>query len=969
NAMSDQSVTILVPEVTDQVSVKRSFPATGGKTYMLEVWVQATTPPVDQNSDQVPPSCSMLGKVTPVKSGAVITKHGKPLEYPIHNNTKGTAIKTGWVCVRSHFALPAEADSVIFDAVASGVGTMELAKAELRELPAWQEVIGKYSSKGVSHPIGANINKMFASWQTAPMKKENAAMVSEGLAPLLAMSEAELIRAAAEDAATRITLDIHPQYETYARQLCQKYAETKDEKYARAAILIMNTFAESYDEVPHRVTDNDLFHAHGKFIPVHCLFGYDLIYNSPEWEKDGKEYRETVEGWFRTSFMNLYQLSNDVYLSNIVPYGIRNMAGFAVIMNDPDAVRLMLPWLDTMLSGRQFHADGMWQEGTIAYGQQVVGNIQPVLNLLASCYQDPEGYVDSVLGLQLHHTDLSARWPMLSKSMALKEALKFPNGTTVGIHDTWTNGQKSNEKVNHPGMPLLKNNLNNIELWHFGHFALTQGDIKNATQVHMTFPPLAEGLPYAAGHYHGNHLGIILWGSGMEMLPDSGYPKGANRYFNMDTQSHNTSWVWHQDAEPYKERESHFMRPSLLAYDDGTTSGKEVQLLEASSVGTKGDMVDMKRRLLFMVRTQENRSYVLDLQRLKGGEAHELFLHASEDESCAMTTSLKTTEHNTSTLADYLKETGHEEGLKKFRPMFRKPAVAEGDEDFSFKWVGNDTGTSLHVFMNGVEDSEAIFSKASTNRRTLNAAEKMNSFPNWHFYRRCLVEQEDITRFGAVYETCAKDEAGLVKSVTWTDAEDDDPMTQIATIEHGSFIDTVYISDDTQERTVEGIQFAGKAAIARKDSRTGHYVWGYVYGEGHIYAGDLKAEGKQDLRYTAVSTVSNLEPGKPNSITVNEALANSKLKGVWLRTELSDGSGYGMKITGISGSEISVHDTVPFKITDEGVTSLYFPSVKDSESENQKLHSGNQAYFVPRLTAGTVKVEIRQPSFITATAG
>lgn len=950
-------IQIMVPKAKDKVSMMKVLPVSGGKTYVLDAWAKVETPS----------STNIQSSVVPLVNNVPMKKNGKEIKFTSQNNTRGEKIENEWVRVRTYFEAPVEASSIRVEHIIPGPAVVSIS-TQLTERPEWQDVIGSFSSAAVTHPIQGDITKMFVAWQWSPIAAETEETTRQSVAPLMAMSEDELVAAAGANAMTRQYVDIHPEYEQMSRRMAILYHLTGEEEYARRAILIMQKFASTYGDVPRLVQDNDLFHAHGKYIPMDALYGYDLIYNSPQWNKleleQGATIREGVEGWFRSSFMNLYNLHNDVYYSNITPYGIRNAMGLAVILNDPEVIRLMLPWIDAMFSGRQFHADGMWEEGTVSYGGQVTSNVIGALSLLESSYKDPEDYVDMKYGLKLDHTNLRSRWPLIDKSNDLFNRMKFPNGSTIGIHDTWTKGQRG-EVPNKVTDPIYAEYLNNLELYNFGHYSLTTGDTQDATQVHLTFPPLAEGLPYSAGHYHGNHLGLILWGAGMEMLPDSGYPKGTNRYFNMSTKTHNTAWVWNKDAAKYPDRISLFTRPSLLAYDPGLRSNKAVQLVEASSPGPTGDLTEMKRRLLMMVQTEGNRSYVLDLQRLKGGDAHELFLHASEDEDSDLSTSLAVTEYPGYTVEQYMKETKREEGMPEYRNMFKDPRVGAGIEDFAFTWKGKESGSSIRTFMNGISGSEDIFSRMPMNRLTQNDNAQMGNYPGWHFYRRHLVESDEVTRFGAVYETVRESQQPIVQGVEWKDPGEGDPMSTIAVVDMGSYRDIVYLSDDTIERTYNGIQFAGKVAVLRQDKQSGSYTWGYVYGEGHIHAGAFRVQGETDLKFRAVEASGSLDGSSANTIKLDKIVpGGASLQGVWLRTEFGDKSGYGMRIESVNGDRVQVHDTPGFEIIPSGARMTYFPSNEQLETGYLKLHAGDQQYYSPREVRGEVAVEIRQPKFV-----
>ncbi|NOU85989.1 hypothetical protein GC102_09395 [Paenibacillus sp. LMG 31460] len=844
----------------------------------------------------------------------------------------------------------------------------EASSADSAVLKTASNVIGKWSSADVKHPIPftvkengnevAAITKMFASFQKP---NEDDAKIMQGIAPIMAMTEEDLIEAARKNAETRTRIDIHPEYETMVSRMAQMYGKTGDEQYARRAILVMQQFAQGYGAVPKSV--NIQFHSYKDIIPIQCVYAYDLIYNSEQWKtlssEVGGDIRSSIEDWFREAAMDMYNLGNEAYLSNIVPYGLRNVLGTAVILNDPDMIRLFIPWFEKLLSGTYFHADGIWHEGTISYHNQVVGNIVAALDLLKLTYSDPKGYVDKKLGLKLDHTDLSPMWSLLEKAKQIPTILQFPDGRPIALNDADAN--TNNKSAADP----IKN-LNNIELWHFGHIALTAGDRDDATQVNLSFNPLAEGTPYSGGHYHANNLGLILWGAGMEMLPDSGYMRsGPTRFFHMDAVDHNVGWVWSKDASNYKSRASQPTRASMLAYDPGTLSGKRVQLIEASSPGPEGDLAEVKRRHLMLVQIDGNRSYVVDLQRLKGGQAHELYLRSEEDEASQVSTPMELVQHPGETTEGYLKSIGKEEGLPDYRNLMSNPQVGNGSADFQFTSIGSTSGSSIRAYMNGIPDSEVIFSEVPTMRRTGGDAKKAFDFPGWHLYRRHIVNPETVTRYGAVYETWRSSLQPMVQSVQWKETAPADPMSSAIVVQAGSYEDIIYISDDTATREAEGFRFAGKTALVRRDKATGKPIWAYLYGEGQIEGEGVSVKGAADLRFKAVDAKGSNKDKSESKIRIDGLIPNDpSMKDLWLQMTFGDQSGYGMKIADAQGSMIRVQDRPPFELTEQGAKMLFYPNVQD---QTGALLSGQNNLNVekrqPRIIPGDVWVEIRKPNF------
>ncbi|OCT15183.1 hypothetical protein A8709_13855 [Paenibacillus pectinilyticus] len=858
-----------------------------------------------------------------------------------------------------HFTAPADADSVRVQLVFSGPGTAWFNDPRFEEKQNWQDVMGHYSSADVQHPI-TNPGNMYGF---GGVPNESDATLLQQVAPIMAMSDTELQAAAKADAHTRTALDVRGSYEAMARRLAILYTKTGTATYAHKAIIILTEEAKWYPDVP--LTGGENFFFKSACVPVDAVYAYDILYASPEWNNVqeslyvGTDVRAFVEGWFRTAVMNMFNYYSPGIggYDNIAPYGVRAVFGTAAVLNDPDMIRLFMPWVDSLLSNREVYADGFWNEATVSYNDQVIQLFTGAFDMLQQNFKDPAGYVDNKYQLQFEPAfNLGSRYPLYTKGLTINQQMKLPDGSPVAINDTW-NQDPALKSVEDP---ILPENIKNIELYNYGQFSLVQGDTNDATYAGLTFPQNGLGGPYTTGgHQHADYLNLNLFGSGMEVIPDTGYPHDAvaNRYLQMTAPMHNVPWAWSSTAN-YIASSGMSTRASMLAYDPGDQNGKAIQLVEASELGPVTDNVDTKRRMIMMVNMDGNRSYTLDLSRLKGGEAHQIFMRAAEDEDTDMTTSLNLTAQPDADVNTYMTRMGHTEGLPDGRATMKSPQTADGNNDFNFTWKGKTSGTSLRAYMNGISGDELIFSRIPTLRWTYNKAALKDSFPGWHFQRRQLVNPNDTTEFGAVYETWRSNQQPLINNVTWKKTADQDPMTQVAVVDVGSYIDTIYLSNDTTVREVDGVQFAGRVAMIRKDKMSGAILKGYVYGAGSIQAPGFALQGKPDVNVKVTGTTSTYNGALANGTVANGAPANTltidgnlpndnSLNGLWLQTKLGDQSGYGMRINSVQGSTINVHDYPPFTITPAGAKQGFFQ-------------------YVDKVIPGDVIAEIHQPTFVSA---
>ena len=134
----------------------------------------------------------------------------------------------------------------------------------------------------------------------------------------------------------------------------------------------------------------------------------------------------------------------------------------------------------------------------------------------------------------------------------------------------------------------------------------------------------------AGGSWH-NHLDTLnlgLFGYGLNLAPDLGYPALGSttpkrRNWAASTVSHNTVVV---DAQPQK--------PQWVSEPKQFASTGEVDLIDVAAPEVY-PQADEYRRTTAMVRFDDERSYVVDFFRVAGGEEHHFSFHAGEGEATA----------------------------------------------------------------------------------------------------------------------------------------------------------------------------------------------------------------------------------------------------------------------------------------------------------------------------------------------
>lgn len=126
---------------------------------------------------------------------------------------------------------------------------------------------------------------------------------------------------------------------------------------------------------------------------------------------------------------------------------------------------------------------------------------------------------------------------------------------------------------------------------------------------------------WRAGHGHYDRLNIEVFASGHPILPDLGYPDGANEFvpgiftWSKNTISHNTVTV---DAS-----RQHGNTPGVVEL---FADGKFARVIDVSATGTYSQC-DQYRRAVVMVDCGSDESYFVDIFSVTGGRQHDYSLH------------------------------------------------------------------------------------------------------------------------------------------------------------------------------------------------------------------------------------------------------------------------------------------------------------------------------------------------------
>jgi len=752
-----------------------------------------------------------------------------------------------------------------------------------------------------------------------------------------------------------------PPFEQAGQMMSLLYERTGNEDYALRIILMLYHEAIHFDDL---VTDDRAFFYNFAYVtPETLLFAYDKIYHSPMWkiasEAYGFDLKQVISEWVGVIYDYITVNRIGLPVGNY-PTWIGAISGVAMILDDPDRMRDLILVFEEAFKPYNFYADGMWYEGSFDYATQMVGNVGSGINIVNN-YRDPFGYVDEKYGYELRNgLTGSDEWSDFSNHVnSLSKLSYYPDGSRYTVNDTHWN----ESDVNLADMTIKEQYVkDNIEMNHFGVYGLRYGDKDEAQQLNFTLQTSS-----SISHQHGSPLGISYFAGGTELLPDQGYvtPTTLHRYSTTTTYGHNLLNI---GGPSNLGNNAYWMGPNVIAYDNGSRNNKQVQVIEGSQLMTDETEAEINRRALMMIATDKNHSYVVDIQRAKGNTCHEVYLHQSEDEDVEMTTSLTLPERKEEKIFTWLSSMGIFSGMLTkhtgYSGVIKNPAGLKTADSFDFSWKGKTSGSTLNAFIKGQKNTVVAFADYPTLRRTKKDVALKDSFPGYIMYRGREVTPDDTSLFGSVYEGFRDGEEAKVKDVTWYEPDDGDPMTAMLKVEGIDFTDYVYVSNDMESRTFEGVTFKGNYAMLRKD-KEGNVKQGYIYGEGSINDGSYTLEGKKDVKAKVVyaNGARAIYEDVENVLKVNGALPKD-IEGLWCNVTFSDNSGTAYRIEEVRESVAKIHNDPGFTVDKSCARFTAYPMYE--YHDEKKLADFAQPYnddMEQRYREGDVIFTVKYPTF------
>jgi len=542
-----------------------------------------------------------------------------------------------------------------------------------------------------------------------------------------------------------------PETEWLAWELAHLFKHTDDLKYAGLAeSILLGLASREMPEPPQGI------HFEGKWIPYPAMIAYGILNESGYWEKDatnhGDDNQRLLERWLREykeSFEKLIERPGQV--TNYTPFGLKHAAVLGLILDDIHLLNLSYQIGYRLAFSDEFwHADIIWQEGTVSYARQVSGNLKAMIPVLQAGLP---------LGLMSYNQcDLDTLSDRLQNIDEAQARFNMPSGRPIPVNDThWS---IPSEAI--PRVPRA------IEFPDFGHFALPGSDI----ETHLSISPLTGGGRYGGGHYHDSLLSIQLWGHGQELLPDAGYPfrTANNRYFHMSPYAHSmaiVSTTGEDLSQPgnYGVWSGSWARSSILGYESGTASDNKINYILGSSLGPEGNSTTILERMLIQVSTGLWSGYVVDIIWAQGGDTHKSFLRQTEDEAVHQTISAPLVVAG-ETMAEVL-DNSTEVEERNWSALLKNPKRVAIPESFQISWMGKDSGVELNAYLAPQEGSESWISEMPRLRPTKQNSEKRNNFPGYHLTRQRKVAADEITIWAAVYEPVQKGGQPKIEKVVW----------------------------------------------------------------------------------------------------------------------------------------------------------------------------------------------------------
>ena len=426
-------------------------------------------------------------------------------------------------------------------------------------------------------------------------------------------------------------IDFHARYyfATKAYDCALAYWRTKDTKYARRAVVILQRMAEVYPHLPiHGLdgytfrrpmwADNEPPHPYLSqklgstwfYSEIHTgmVRAYDMLYDSGEFEKLSAELGVDVKRMVKEDLIEAmadFTLTFPRWITNMTPSWCNKLIVAGRVVGKPNYVHEAVNMLRKVLN-EQFFADGAWSEAAVSYHLQTAGGLGSAFRVAVG-YSDPAGYSFPDTGERFDDYDPFAAEPFLKKVLVGMEPVAYPDGAYCCVHDTWA-GTKTKPS----------SEADSTLLWSMGHAILESQTVTLAAEAQLHFSG-------AHGHAHADPLNLTYWAYGHELVSDLGYTHTIYRSYAGSGAAHNLVIV--NEAPPASGgREIPWPGDLRLWHPSG-------EVCKAISVSYPAySNCDLYERTVALIDRPDAPAYLVDFFDVRGGSQHDWLMRGSADD-------------------------------------------------------------------------------------------------------------------------------------------------------------------------------------------------------------------------------------------------------------------------------------------------------------------------------------------------
>ena len=257
------------------------------------------------------------------------------------------------------------------------------------------------------------------------------------------------------------------------------------------------------------------------------------------------------------------------------------------------------------LLANYFHPDGLCYERTPAYHSMTVTLLNRALDALEG-YSDPPDYRPADRGWKRFDAFTAPTTGTIGRVQSILGQMVLPNGRRIPIgdsqHGTTSQAPVPTQSTLHPGWGLA---------------ALRCGSGPQSTSALLSCGSSMDG------HTHLDHLNLVYYSLGQELVTDIGYPVSAdpiqNTWWRGSAASHNTVFVDGRNQQRSAEGE-------VVAF----ASTPAFQIAQMRDLGPYPDLTDYRRTLVLVGRSDDpdHPRYLIDVFHVAGGTMHDYLLHA-----------------------------------------------------------------------------------------------------------------------------------------------------------------------------------------------------------------------------------------------------------------------------------------------------------------------------------------------------